>query len=67
MFIRKNPNKSGLVSVQIIDKSSGKYVNRKRGLEKLEKNLKSGKLTKKQVNNKGYNKPENGRQYKYRY
>lgn len=30
--------------------------NRKRGLEKLEKNLKSGKLTKKQINNKGYNK-----------
>ena len=30
--------------------------NRKKGLEKLEKNLKSGKLTKKQINNKGYNK-----------
>lgn len=30
--------------------------NRKRGLEKLEKQLKSGKLTKKQINNKGYNK-----------
>ena len=30
--------------------------NRKRGLEKLEKNLKSGKLSKKQINNKGYNK-----------
>lgn len=26
MFVRKKPNKSGLVSVQIIDKSSGKYV-----------------------------------------
>src|SRR5690606_25796759 len=26
MFIRKKPNKSGLVSIQIIDKSSGKYV-----------------------------------------
>jgi hypothetical protein len=25
MFVRKKPNKSGLVSVQIIDKSSGKY------------------------------------------
>ncbi|MFL0683937.1 MAG: hypothetical protein ACJLTB_12055 [Algoriphagus aquaeductus] len=25
MFIRKKPNKSGLVSVQIIDKSKGKY------------------------------------------
>lgn len=30
--------------------------NRKRGLEKLEKNLKSGKLTKSNINNKGYNK-----------
>lgn len=30
--------------------------NRKRGLEKLEKDLKAGKLTKKQINNKGYNK-----------
>lgn len=30
--------------------------NRKKGLEKLEKNLKSGKLSKKQINNKGYNK-----------
>jgi len=25
MFIRKKPNKSGLVSIQVIDKSSGKY------------------------------------------
>lgn len=25
MFVRKKPNKSGLVSVQIIDKSQGKY------------------------------------------
>ena len=30
--------------------------NRKRGLEKLEKSLASGKLTKKQINNRGYNK-----------
>jgi hypothetical protein len=26
MFVRKRPNKSGLISIQIIDKSSGKYV-----------------------------------------
>ena len=25
MFVRKKPNKSGLISVQVIDKSSGKY------------------------------------------
>lgn len=30
--------------------------NRKRGLEKLEKNLKTGKLNKNHINNKGYNK-----------
>jgi transposase len=30
--------------------------NRKRGLEKLEKNLRAGKFTKKNINNKGYNK-----------
>lgn len=25
MFVRKKPNKSGLISVQVINKSSGKY------------------------------------------
>jgi transposase len=30
--------------------------NRKRGIERLEKNLKSGKLTKSNINNRGYNK-----------
>lgn len=30
--------------------------NRKRGLQRLEKQIKSGKLTKTQINNKGYNK-----------
>lgn len=25
MFVRKKPNKSGKVSIQVIDKSSGKY------------------------------------------
>ena len=32
------------------------YNNRQRGLEKLEKKIKSGKLTKQHINNKGYNK-----------
>lgn len=32
------------------------FRNRKRGLEKLEKKLSSGKLTKSNINNKGYNK-----------
>jgi transposase len=31
-------------------------ANRIRGVEKLKKNIQSGKLTKKQINNKGYNK-----------
>lgn len=31
-------------------------ANRKRGLKRLEKNLKTGKLTKGQINNRGYNK-----------
>lgn len=31
-------------------------ANRKRGLEKLEKNLSTGKLTKQHINNRGYNK-----------
>lgn len=31
-------------------------ANRKRGLQKLEKNLRAGKLTKSQINNRGYNK-----------
>ena len=30
--------------------------NRKRGLQRLEKQVKSGKLTKSSINNKGYNK-----------
>jgi transposase len=32
------------------------YYNRKKGLIRLEKNLKSGKLTKSHINNRGYNK-----------
>lgn len=32
------------------------FKNRKRGFEKLEQKIKSGKLTKQQINNKGYNK-----------
>ena len=39
MFVRKKPNKSGVVSIQIIDKSSGKYVVRKTigsSVEKIE-------------------------------
>jgi transposase len=39
------------------DKRAAKDAhNRKRGLQRLEKQIKSGKLTKSQINNKGYNK-----------
>ena len=39
------------------DKRSGKdKYNREKGLERLEKKIKSGKLTKANINNKGYNK-----------
>ncbi len=37
-------------------RSINDFNNRKRGLEKLEKKIKSGKLTKQHINNKGYNK-----------
>lgn len=44
----------------IVSYSDGRAVrdaaNRKRGLEKLEKNLSTGKLSKKHINNRGYNK-----------
>ncbi|MCW5915159.1 MAG: transposase [Chitinophagaceae bacterium] len=32
------------------------YYNRERGIKRLEKKIKSGKLTKKHINNRGYNK-----------
>ncbi len=37
-------------------RASKDYHNRQRGLERLEKQLKSGKLTKSNINNRGYNK-----------
>jgi transposase len=37
-------------------RSINDYKNRHRGFEKLEKKIKSGKLTKQHINNKGYNK-----------
>jgi transposase len=50
------PNKLKLV-ISYSDKRAKKdKFNRTRGLNKLEKSLKSGKLTKQQVNNRGYNK-----------
>lgn len=47
MFIRKKPNKSGLVSVQVIDKSSGKYklvktIGSSRDLTEVERMVQEG-------------------------
>ncbi|WP_449240110.1 IS1634 family transposase [Emticicia fluvialis] len=54
-FIEKNANVKLLVSYS--DARSKKDAhNRKRGLDKLEKQIKSGKLTKTSINNRGYNK-----------
>ena len=71
MFIRKKKNKSGSISVQVVDKSTGKYrvlqtigsSSNPRTIEsliikgkRLEKLLNKGKLTKANINNRGYNK-----------
>ncbi|UTA68585.1 IS1634 family transposase [Emticicia sp. 21SJ11W-3] len=54
-FIEKSANVKLLVSYS--DARSKKDAhNRKRGLDKLEKQIKSGKLTKTSINNRGYNK-----------
>ena len=50
-------DKSNKIIVSYSDARAVKdAVNRKRGLEKLEKNLSKGKLTKQHINNRGYNK-----------
>lgn len=48
MFVRKKPNKSGLISVQIIDKSNGKYrvvktIGSSKDIERVEMLVKEGK------------------------
>lgn len=53
--IRKNKRTTLIVSYSK-NRASSDYKNRKRGLERLEKSIKSGKLTKKNINNRGYNK-----------
>ncbi len=51
----KDTNTRLLVHYSVKRASKDAY-NRKRGLERLEKRIKSGKLTKANINNKGYNK-----------
>jgi transposase len=52
----KKDNKTRLI-ISYSDKRAAKdQHNRERGLQRLEKQIKSGKLTKSQINNRGYNK-----------
>jgi transposase len=53
--ITKDENSSIVISYSD-SRASKDAANRKRGLEKLEKNIAKGKLTKKHINNRGYNK-----------
>jgi transposase len=55
MVIKKTVNSRLIIAYS--DKRAAKDEhNRKRGLQRLEKKIKSGKLTKSNINNKGYNK-----------
>ena len=54
-FVDK-PNQQKLILSYSVKRSKKDAHNRERGLKKLEKQLSKGKLTKKQINNKGYNK-----------
>jgi transposase/ribosome-associated protein YbcJ (S4-like RNA binding protein) len=49
-------NKTRLIVAYANNRAAKDEHNRKRGLHRLEKQIKSGKLTKSSINNKGYNK-----------
>ena len=53
--IRKDKNQRLIINYSE-QRARKDYYNRKKGLSRLEKNLKSGKLTKSHINNRGYNK-----------
>lgn len=55
MVIKKSPN-TRLIVTYASNRAAKDEHNRKRGLQRLEKQIKSGKLTKSSINNKGYNK-----------
>jgi transposase len=52
----KKANDSRLIVAYASNRAAKDEHNRKRGLQRLEKKIKSGKLTKSNINNKGYNK-----------
>jgi len=53
--IKKSPN-TRLIIAYATNRAIKDEHNRKRGLQRLEKQIKAGKLTKSSINNKGYNK-----------
>jgi transposase len=55
LVIAKNENRKLLISYSSKRATKDEH-NRKRGLQRLEKQIKNGKLTKTNINNKGYNK-----------
>jgi transposase len=56
-IVIKDENKNNTVVVSYSSARAKKDAhNRERGIEKLQKQIKGGKLTKKQINNRGYNK-----------
>lgn len=52
----KKPSRSRLIVSYSTNRAVKDAYNRKRGLDRLEKRVKTGKLTKSNINNKGYNK-----------
>ncbi len=56
MMHLKKQNNTRLIITYAAGRATKDEHNRKRGLQRLEKQIKSGKLTKSNINNKGYNK-----------
>ena len=52
----KKANNTRLIVAYASNRATKDEYNRKRGLQRLEKQVKAGKLTKSSINNKGYNK-----------
>ena len=50
------PNNTRLIIAYAINRAAKDEENRRRGLQRLERQIKAGKLTKSNINNKGYNK-----------
>jgi len=56
MITIKKPDNTRLIVAYATNRAVKDEHNRKRGLQRLEKQIKAGKLTKSSINNKGYNK-----------